>query len=568
MRKKLLNTGLLILLMITLLTPLAFHMTAGQQSAQLSDAEHVVGPMVRLYGHNAAVCADTPVAPVVDIEEIWAIEDERQEAENALVIGMRHDDGVLGYDAQSQTFYCTIGLDFPEDAWPELRLFAQSADPDVPIDVLFVDDYTYDFPADAVAEGYRYELLAYSEKEYQYFGIVFTGLPIVALHAEDVIGDEYIPACVNISSTQNEAITSMAKVHLRGGGYGKPIDKLSYRFELHQLGHDGRNKRLNASILGMEPDSDWLLIGSAQDSTAIYNYLAFDMWNRWKSDQPMFMQLENHMVELFVQDEYMGLYQLMQRVDPEREILNAGGNLSTDAAVRIIALENFSDRPIMDISPEALSKVEYLYAPGNNERIAFSAMENYVKMFEWTGSKLSDKEFIKAVEEQVDIENFMTYFLFQQSVGLMYDNVRNNVYIFMLNENGKMMYHLAPWDMDCAFFYGFFQGDATSDYRFNMDMTPAVRMLDLNVGNCREILHRIYKEKRKTILSEEAIKEWVLNVENMISASCAYQRETEKWYDSPSNLYLYDLMSFEIEQAALIGEQIEKRWPLEEVVDP
>lgn len=568
MRKKLICTSILILLMIIILTPLALHMTAGQQSAQMHDAEHVVGPMVRLYGRNAAVCADVPVAPVVDIEEVWAIEDERQEAENALVIGMRNADSVLGYDAQSQTFYCTIGLDFPDDAWPEIQLFAQSADPDTPVNTLFVDDYTYDFPADAVAEGYRYELLAYTEDEYQYFGLVFTGLPIVSLQAEDVIGDEYIPACVNISSSKDDAITSMAKVHLRGGGYGKPIEKLSYRFELHQLGYDGRSKRADAGVLGMEPDSDWLLIGSAQDSTAIYNYLAFDMWNRWQSDQPMFMQLENHMVELFVQDEYMGLYQLMQRVDPEREILNAGGNLGTDAAVRIIALENFSDRPIMDIAPEALSKVEYLYAPGANEKIAFSAIQNYVKMFEWTGSRLSDEEFIKAVEDQVDIESFMTYFLFLQSVGLMNDNIRNNVYIYMLNEDGQMKYHLAPWDMDCAFFYGFFQGDATSDYRFSLDMTPAVRMLDLNVGNCREILHRMYKEKRETILSEEAITKWVQDTENMISASCAYQRESEKWYDSPSNLYLYDLLSFEIEQAALIGTQIEKRWPIEEPASP
>ena len=74
---------------------------------------------------------------------------------------MYNGESALGYDAGSDTFYCTLGMENGEN-WPELALSVQDAPG---VTVCWIDDYAYDFCADAIREGYRYELLAYTDTE-------------------------------------------------------------------------------------------------------------------------------------------------------------------------------------------------------------------------------------------------------------------------------------------------------------------------------------------------------------------------------------------------------------------
>ena len=61
------------------------------------------------------------VEPVREIEEIWAIEDEREESEEPLVTRLFCNGAEAAYDAESNTFYCTLGLENGEK-WPEIKL--------------------------------------------------------------------------------------------------------------------------------------------------------------------------------------------------------------------------------------------------------------------------------------------------------------------------------------------------------------------------------------------------------------------------------------------------------------
>lgn len=318
MRTSYFKTSLTVLILIVLLVPWAIWMTNAQTDASLHDAAHTITPLISLYEQSTVHNAASPVLPLMPIEEIWTIEDTRIEANTPLVIGMRNGESILGYDAASQTFFCTIGSHFIDDIWPELELYVQGSSEDV--QVAWAMDYWYDTPTSAVEEGYAYELFAYTAEEYQYFNLVFTGLPIVTLYTESDIQDEYVPACVSISSSDYAPITSMAQVHQRGGGYGKQIDKWSYRIEFQQLNHIGRTNAYPRSVLGMDADSDWLLLANASNREFVHNYLAFDLYNRWSDGNHLFMQQHSRIVELFIGSEYKGMYQLMERVDPRQEI--------------------------------------------------------------------------------------------------------------------------------------------------------------------------------------------------------------------------------------------------------
>jgi len=181
----------------------------------------------------------------------------------------------------------------------------------------------------------------------------------------------------------------------------------------------------------------------------------------------------------------------MQRVNPPQEILDAGGSLSTDMVVRLIAPLNYSDRPIQDISSSTSHKFEYIFAPNSNADMAFSTASIYSAMNGWLETTLTDEQFTQLVQLHVDIENFISFYLFSQISGLTADNAYNNLYLYMLSENGAPVIHLSPWDLDWAFFCGYLHN--SPEDRINHSLRAIMRMLDLNVMNCREMLHNMYR---------------------------------------------------------------------------
>ena len=505
----------------------------------------------------------TPVGGLIDIEDAWAIEDERSEAEAPLVRSMFNGESALGYDAGSETFFCTLGVEDGQD-WPALALSVQDAPG---VSVVWIDDYAYDFCDEAIAEGYRYELLAYTDTEYAYFGVVFTGLPIVSWHTYDAdtpIRREYVQGYASVSSAQHDAINSAAQIHVRGGGAPKPVDKPSYRLEFHEQSRKGRDKTREVSVLGMEPDSDWLLISNASDKTVISNHLCWKLWSMWTEGEAVPGRLGSQIVELFIDDEYMGMYNLLQCVREERELEHIGGNLSTDCVYRVLRRwgDDFSTvtRPVLNYSETISSYVEVRYVPkGLQEERVQAICDPYELLMRQGESALSDEEFAGLVQSVADQHQLLSYYLFFQVCQLPEDNVYNNRFIWMLREDDGYRMMITPWDMDAGL------GKKTEENKpeyifFGLPMEE--RMLTLNVGNCREELWAIWNEKKNTLLTEEALYTWIRGEEAYINASGAYLRESEHWYGAAEPLDLAALYENELEFINTIEMYLKELWPL------
>ena len=566
MRVRILKTILTVSIAILFIIPIALYLSAHSTPAQ-KDAAHVIEPMITLLDQGPQHAA-VPVEPAIDIEDCWDIEDNRLESDVPLVAAMRSDTSVLGFDAQNNTFYCTIGMN-TEEFWPELALYAQSAQQDDSLRVAWVDSYDYDYCSDAVREGYRYELIAYTDTAYAYFGIVFTGLPIITVHVEEnaEFSEEYIPARFSVSSADHDLILSPGQVHLRSGGVKKAIDKFSYRLEFHTL-DSGIDAKHSVSPLGMEADTDWILLANAQDPTAVRNALCFDMWHRWNAGSPAPNMLENRMVEVFVQDEYMGLYQLIQRIDPKKELTRIGGNPDTDSVVRVIGFSNIGEKPTLNL-PEAAPKwVEYRYDGQNQPMRAFSRYMDYARLnlrdFHSlaSGSFLSDDEFIALAQECVPVEEILSFFLFTQVCNLS-DNVFNNLYVWAVNSGDTVKYYLSPWDMDWSLNTPLTEDD-TIPTSIELSMYLPCRMLDLDALDSRRIVSQIWQERSEQLLTSEEIYNWIIGMEEMINASGAYLRESEKWYGEAQPLNLADIAFYTESRIENIGYALLDMWPVEE----
>ncbi|MBR5302121.1 MAG: CotH kinase family protein [Clostridia bacterium] len=570
-RRKYIFCGLLILLLVAAMIPVSCLLSLGEEDEGLS------GEVISMYERYEAYRAMDEHMTVIDstaldIEALWALEDMRTEAEGPLVSAMKNGDAPLGYDAASNTFYCTLGENNEED-WPQLNLRAYGQDN---LRVAFVDDYTYDYCWDAISQGYRYEMIAYTDTEYAYIGVVFTGLPLVSLdpdcHFMEIGFDQDVGSLISISSAAHETVEGPALVHQRGGHFYRGIDKNSYRLEFHELNMFSGDDKRQVGVLGMEPDSDWLLVSSPADETAIRNQISWEIWKDWNRDGGLGINtLDSQLVELFIEDEYMGLYQLMQRIDVEKELVRMGGDLDTDMVARKIQPLNTGDRPVRYIETMYPWAAELRYLPARmSEEEAFGLMEDLAWMEvrdEGAGREhfLSDEDFTREVLAHYDIRHLMNYYLFFQSMSLAYDNVVNNVYIWTLFDGeGGYKHYLSPWDMDAGFIPIRTNPDGSDNDEINEWMYMPMRILALNIGNSREILWEIWNEKRATILEESALYQRIEDLEYRINASGAYLRETQRWRGEARELDLSDIKSSACAHQNTIESHMRTYWHVDD----
>lgn len=561
-RRGILLTAMLILCLTLAMIPLTDMLSSGENQEQ--DAlRQAIADTISIQRKHESRPPDVAVMPCMDIEDVWAIEDTRREAGQQLVKCLKNGKSRLGYDREQDTFYCTIGMETGDD-WPQIQLFAES-DAQEELHIAWVDDYTYDYPCDAMEDEYRYELIAYTDTQYAYIGVVFTGLPIVTMDIfyDGEVEEQYVPAHVSVAGAGYEAIDTAALTHMRGGGVYKGIDKFSYRIQFHDEMGRGSKKTKDLSVLGMEEDSDWLLICNAQEETAARNYLAYEMWKMWHADEPAPMKLESELVELFVDDEYMGLYQLMERVDAQEEILGMGGDLQTDSAVRLVIASNRGEKPSKSYGTRSSFFAEYRYGPGEDADAVFERFDAYARMNEIVEDRPDDEEFAELAQKYVDLDSALNYYLFMQACGLS-DNVINNLYVWMMEEEGRMVYKFSPWDMDYCLLETGFQEDGSVVPYFEEKMVFVHRMLDLNLMNSRERLWEIWQEKRKTILSDAAVWDWIMDMQTYLNASGAYRRESNKWRGGAYQVNMTPMLDFELEHLWTVESTLAQRWPLED----
>ena len=385
----------------------------------------------------------------------------------------------------------------------------------------------------------------------------------MTLHAGQEIGDTYIPCRATVSGAGYEAIDSAALTHTRGGGFYKGIDKESYRVEFHGVSSSGKDEKTPVSVLGMAADTDWLLVSNAGDETCMRNELCFDLWRRWNADGHTIMALDSRMVEVFVDDEYMGLYQLMPRVNADQEIADMGGDLTTDIAARMIGERYETGKPLFNAHELIDGGIELRYAPtGVSSGKAFDRYQPYIAMNlpKESPDYLTDEEFVKLALEHVDVMDTMSYYLFMQATTMTLDNVKNNLYIYAVEEeDGGYRYRFAPWDMDSCI-KPLFSDDTNM---FNFLWPIAMRTLDDNVHNARQVVRDLWEERRNTILTEDALYQWFLAAEETINASGAYLRETEKWRGGAVPLDLGALSAFMIDHMNAIERILYDTWPLD-----
>ena len=499
----------------------------------------LLGMAALLGAAAAAVLLASPYAPVVepcrDIEDIWAIEDAREESDTPLVTALDNNGQALGYDAASNTFYCTLGLGHEED-WPQLHLTAPGANG---VSLCFVDDYTYDWCADAIRDGWAYQILAYTDDAYSYASLVFTGLPIISLETQEALRPhEDIPVRVSVSAAGEAGLTACGRAHERGDTSLRMRPKHGIKVEFTRHADGTRKTEQEMPLLGRT--DEFILIACSMDYLLIRDKLSWDLWNGISSEDEAFGPRETAYCEVFAGDAYLGVYVMMKPYDYAQELARLGADAPTaDSLYRLAgrSVHEF-DKPL--IQDHRGMYYEQHYAPSGET--GHAALLPYLALF----AEEDDAVFNEKALELLDIDSVIRYALFVQACG-MTDNEHNNLYIVAHRTEDGYRYLFAPWDLDVSW-----GRDDDENAEVWYDFPIFDRLVELDCGGVvRDRLAAIWKQMRENGFSGENVGSLLDGYNAALNDSGAFYRDAERWnrpnaYSENYSIYSYAAARFEM----------------------
>ena len=257
----------------------------------------------------------------------------------------------------------------------------------------------------------------------------------------------------NKSTDVANEFNGKAGIELRGqSSQGQPLR--SYDIELR----DAAGLEVPTPLLGMPPESDWVLYAPYMDKTMMRNYLAYTLtreMGRWAS--------RVRYVELILNNEYQGIYLLAEKIKRDSSRVNISKLLPTDntgielTGGYIFSLDKepngwLSSYPTPGATNQARRQFSYVYPKVLD---ITTQQKNFIKQtvddFESTlaGPNFQDPSF--GVRKHADLNSFID-FLIMNELSRNIDGYRLSSYFHKNKNVGDGRIKAGPaWDFDLGF---------------------------------------------------------------------------------------------------------------------
>lgn len=307
--------------------------------------------------------------------------------------------------------------------------------------------------------------------------------------------------------TDKPALTTLADIRYRGNS-SLHFDKKSYLVKLvHADGTENKQK-----VLGMPSHDNWVMNGPFLDKTLMRNYLGMNI-----SAEIMGYAPRVRFFELFVNEQYQGVYVMMEMISQGKERVNISSYKDGDPFTSYILRVDRGDIPENELN----NFTKYaLRMPPNTETHRFMINVEYPPTRKLT-PELKDyierdfNKFEKSLysydyddddygyESLIDTQSFVDFFIINEFFQ-NYDAIVYSTY-FYKDIRGKI--HIGPvWDFNNAF--GNYMEVAHDGTGFQLHERTWYFMLTKEEAFVDAIVHR-YKTLRETILSEEYLMNYI-----------------------------------------------------------
>ena len=370
--------------------------------------------------------------------------------------------------------------------------------------------------------------------------IQFTFLPVVYL--EGLFGYDYQRGTVTITipNEQGNDYVLSGRIKWRG--------KTTNTNDKHKRNY---NIKLDTDtqLFDMRKDNNWMLDAGQPDVFRMRNRIAMDIWNDMAS-KPYYADKEpkarngvrGYMVEVFLNNEYRGIYNLSEKLDRKQMKLkkvDESGNIhgvlykgiTWDDVSMNDSIYNYDNYANNLLGYEVKYPEPYEDCDSTDWKPLVDANNNIIILC------YNDEEFEKQIEQWLDVPVMIDYSIFLSSVNAL-DNSGKNMFWAIYDKETSNRMTLAPWDLDLTFgqrwggILATEKNDHTSpEYFTDVVIAGFFNFHRTNALHYNDRLNERYQELRQNgnVLSTESLIERFTKYYNAIKNSGAAQRETYKW---------------------------------------
>ena len=272
-----------------------------------------------------------------------------------------------------------------------------------------------------------------------------TEIPVIRITTDDgkdiVSKSEYKSATMDIQASEDSGLSDFQcnqirlSIKGRGNASWNQFPKKGYRIKLSE----------SSSLLGMKKDKDWVLVSSYGDKTLLRNIIAHEMA---KSLSNLEFTPTHIPAELYINDEYLGVYTLAEKIEfgggkleytADENSQNTSFLLEVgwDYNDEMVYGKNFFDIDYIDRivfkEPEFTSK----YTP---------CAKSIIKYMEQTEKAIVD---LDGYEEYIDVDSLIDYLIITEFTNNTESVFYRSVYMYKPQEQ-KLKFG-PVWDFDMAF---------------------------------------------------------------------------------------------------------------------
>jgi CotH kinase protein len=336
-------------------------------------------------------------------------------------------------------------------------------------------------------------------------------------------------------------------IETRGSSSQDLFPKKPYGFETR----DSKGENLNVSILGLPAENDWVLNSVHNDKTMLRDVLAYDLFRRMGRYATRF-----RFVEVLVNNEYLGVYALMEKIKVDKARVNITKMKNTDNSgdamtggfiLKIDKTTGSSSRMFQSVVANnnypniGDNRIWYqIHYPDIKDLT--QAQFEYIRQFMTTfDNALNRNDYLRPDAEYrklADLESFADYFLLTELTRNV-DGYRLSTFFYKDRDskNGKLVMGPA-WDYNLGFGNAdYYDGWRTNGWVYELPDTPAgqqdyfkhpfwFRRL-LRDSSYTNTIGQRWRALRRGVLSTQRIHQWIDSTAATINE--AQGRNEQKW---------------------------------------
>ena len=367
-----------------------------------------------------------------------------------------------------------------------------------------------------------FKVIIYNDEYYFETKIQLTNLPLINITVEEKITTNPTNSIFQYASL-NEQMTNNMKIHIRGAT-SKNFEKQSYKIKMY---NDNYTNEKNVNLYNFYNGNAFILDAVYRDPSKIRNVICTQLWNDISNDYNN-VDMYTQFVELFINNEYKGLYVLTEPVNRRKLNLNKSSTNNSSILVKIqdwIYID--SDLNVSNIMEDSYYGFELKYP--NNEDLYSKSWETILsKLVKYYDNETNSS--YKTINSTFNLKNYVDLVVFNAFTNNIDNKIKKNNYMYMESFDSNQIF-IQPWDMEYTFGTRY-KGSAERNLLKDMGDYNKIYadFYHENAKEINELLIARYWELRKNILTKEYFDNILDNYLNELNKGAAL-RDSNAWYE-------------------------------------